>query len=263
MNKYVLLVALALCLASFNTTTTQAQTTNSNTIYACYHKNTGVLRKVSGPGQCKNPEIQISWSVSGTPGPQGPQGPAGPQGPQGPAGPQGQQGPQGIQGPQGERGETGATGATGAQGAKGDPGQSVTSEVIEIGDARCPNGVGGVQYTDSTGVRIVCNGQQGAQGEKGEKGETGSPGTGAAPILYIRALPTRSANRGSEGETTFDFSCFAGDKLTGGGFSAHHSLIVVESRPLDDDTWRVTINNPTENNSLGYSVHVVCMDLTP
>lgn len=187
MNKYILLAALVLCFCALNSASTQAQAPDGNTIYACYHKNTGNLRRVSGPGQCKNNEVEISWSVSGVPGPQGPQGPAGPQGPQGPAGPQGQQGPQGVPGPQGPKGDTGATGT---QGEKGDPGQSVTSEVIPIGDARCTNGVGGVQYTDSTGMRVVCNGQQGAQGNpgpqgpQGERGEPGS-GTGFSPLFAV------------------------------------------------------------------------------
>jgi hypothetical protein len=48
----------------------------------------------------------------------------------------------------------------------------------------------------------------------------------------------------------------------GGGFSASPKLIVYESRPLDSDTWKVSIKNPTEE-FLGYSVHIVCMDLTP
>jgi hypothetical protein len=84
MKKYLLLAALALCLGTLNTPSTQAQA-NNNTIYACYHKNTGDLRRVSEPGQCKNPEIQISWNVAGIPGPQGIQGEKGDTGPAGPA----------------------------------------------------------------------------------------------------------------------------------------------------------------------------------
>lgn len=174
MKKYPLLVALTLCLGALNISSVQAQT-NNNTIYACYQKNSGDLRRVSGPGQCRNSEVQISWSMSGggLPGPQGPAGPQGPQGPQGPGGPQGPQGSPGSPGAQGEKGE------------KGEPGQSVTSEVIPLGDARCMNGVGGVQYTDSMGVRVVCNGQQGATGEKGEKGD---PGTGTSGTILFAVI---------------------------------------------------------------------------
>lgn len=73
MKKYFFLAALGLCLCVLHTSSTQAQT-NNNTIYACYHKNAGDLRRVSDPGQCKNPEIEISWNVAGVPGTQGPKG---------------------------------------------------------------------------------------------------------------------------------------------------------------------------------------------
>jgi hypothetical protein len=264
MKKYLFLAALALCLCALNNSSAQAQT-NNNTIYACYQKENGQLRKVSGPNQCKPSEIAVSWNIAGVPGPQGPKGDkgdkgdTGAQGAKGDKGDKGDTGAAGARGEQGLKGDKGDTGEKGNKGDKGEPGQSVTSEVIPIGDARCLNGVGGVQYTDSTGVRVVCNGLQGATGEKGEKGETGSPGTGAAPSLYIRVSPTRSA---ALGETSFDFSCFPGDILTGGGFSANKSLIVVESKPIDEDTWRITINNPV-GGSPGYSLHLICMDLTP
>src|SRR5688500_14077310 len=80
MKKYTLLAVLTLCLCVLSSTYTQAQTTNNTTIYACYHKNSGDLRKVSGPGQCKNNEIQISWNTAGVPGPQGPKGDKGDKG---------------------------------------------------------------------------------------------------------------------------------------------------------------------------------------
>lgn len=165
MKKYLLLTALALCFGALHSPSAQAQT-NNNTIYACYHKENGQLRKVSGPAQCKNSEIPVNWNVAGVPGPQGPQGPTGPQGPKG---------------------------ATGATGTQGPPGQSVTSEVIPLGDARCTNGVGGVQYTDSTGIRIVCNGQQGVKGEQGEKGDPGTIGPGSVGASNFAQLPNARA----------------------------------------------------------------------
>lgn len=81
MKKYLFLASLALCLVVLNSVSTPAQT--SNTIYACYQKNSGDLRKVSAPGQCRNSEIQISWNVAGVPGPQGPTGPQGEKGERG------------------------------------------------------------------------------------------------------------------------------------------------------------------------------------
>ena len=139
MKKHLFLAAIALCFGALNVASAYAQT---NTIYACYQKENGQLRKVSGPGQCKKSETEISWSMAGIPGP------------------------------------------------KGDAGQSVTSEVIPPGDARCPNGVGGVQYTDSTGVRVVCNGQQ---GEKGDKGEPGIIGPGSVGASHLAQLPNARA----------------------------------------------------------------------
>lgn len=85
MKNYLLVAALVLCLGMLNTTSTQAQT-NNNLIYACYQKENGQLRRVGGPGQCKPSEVQLSWNMSGVPGPQGPQGPQGQAGPQGPQG---------------------------------------------------------------------------------------------------------------------------------------------------------------------------------
>ncbi|MDT5121639.1 MAG: hypothetical protein QOC96_1121 [Acidobacteriota bacterium] len=167
MKKYLFLAALALCFGAYNSSTTQAQT--SNIIYFCYHKDGHDLRKVSGPGQCKKDEIELSWSVGGVPGPQGPVGPQGPKGDKGDTGATGAQGAKGDTGATGAQGPQGSTGAKGDKGDKGDAGQSVTSTEIPLGDGRCTNGVGGVEYTDSTGVRVVCNGQ---------KGEQGAPGTG-------------------------------------------------------------------------------------
>src|SRR5437016_124853 len=80
MKNYALLAVLTLCIGVLNSTSTPAQSTNNNTIYACYHKTTGDLRKVSGPGQCKNPEIEISWNIAGVPGRQGPKGDKGDKG---------------------------------------------------------------------------------------------------------------------------------------------------------------------------------------
>lgn len=97
----------------------------------------------------------------------------GPQGPQGPQGVQGLQGPQGTTGSPGEKGDKGDKGEEGEEGEKGDSGQSVTSEPIHLGDPRCPDGVGGTQYTDSTGVSIVCNGVKGDDGGEGATGARG------------------------------------------------------------------------------------------
>jgi hypothetical protein len=66
--------------------------TQPSTIYACGQKETGQLRVVSSPDDCRNSEFPVSWNVQGPkgdPGSNGLPGLAGPTGPQGPAGPQG------------------------------------------------------------------------------------------------------------------------------------------------------------------------------
>jgi hypothetical protein len=67
----------------------QAYAQGSDTIHACYNTNSGQLRRVSAPAECRNNETSLSWNASGPAGPQGPQGPAGPQGAEGAVGPQG------------------------------------------------------------------------------------------------------------------------------------------------------------------------------
>ena len=88
-----LLVVLAL-----GAGTVYAAIPNSNgKYYACYVKNTGVVKLINYPkvSTCAKGEKLINWSAQG---PQGPQGPAGAQGPAGPAGAQGPAGPAGAAG---------------------------------------------------------------------------------------------------------------------------------------------------------------------
>jgi len=54
--------------------------TSAQTIYSCYKKNSGAMRHVTGPGQCKKTETEISWNTTGAQGPTGPTGPQGPTG---------------------------------------------------------------------------------------------------------------------------------------------------------------------------------------
>ncbi len=55
-------------------------------IYACVQQGSNQVRIVSGPGQCRKPETQVTWSIQGPVGPAGPQGPKGETGPAGPLG---------------------------------------------------------------------------------------------------------------------------------------------------------------------------------
>ncbi|HYJ92112.1 MAG TPA: hypothetical protein VEV84_12435 [Pyrinomonadaceae bacterium] len=153
---------------------------SGNTIYGCYNKSDGTLRRVNSGADCKNSEIPISWNSQGPQGVQGPQGPQGPKGDTGARGSQGPKGDTGATGAQGSKGDTGATGvqgpkgdsgAQGPKGDKGDAGQSVTGVDIPAG-ANCANG--GVMYTSADGNHFVCNGVQGPKGDTGAQGASGS-----------------------------------------------------------------------------------------
>jgi hypothetical protein len=78
--------------------TAVAQAQSGNTIYGCYHKSNGHLRRVNSAADCTNAEIPISWNVQGLQGAQGPQGIPGAIGPQGPQGPKGETGATGLAG---------------------------------------------------------------------------------------------------------------------------------------------------------------------
>jgi hypothetical protein len=62
-------------------------------------------------------------------------------------------------------------------------------------------------------------------------------------------------------------ACLAGDVATGGGYSAHHSIEVNESRPVPSGSnqtptgWRATFYNAANGSNPGIRVYVVCADL--
>lgn len=73
-----------------------AEGVRKNTVRACVHKKSGLVRVVASAARCRRNERTVSWNargLQGAPGPAGPQGPAGAAGPEGPAGPQGEPGP--------------------------------------------------------------------------------------------------------------------------------------------------------------------------
>jgi hypothetical protein len=72
MKNVAILTVTTLALVIFMGFPCQAE---QNVIHGCYSKDTGVLRIVSGPGDCSGVESPISWNQTG---PQGPPGPAGP-----------------------------------------------------------------------------------------------------------------------------------------------------------------------------------------
>lgn len=177
LTTYFMLVALALCLSMLNIASAQAQTAGGNTIYACYQKDNGQLRKVIGPGQCRNSEIPLNWNITALPGPQGPKG---------------DKGEVGAAGPQGLQGYSIKTfmddGSTYPKGC-GDVGGLVLITVDALGHQ-----VAGTQ------PQYVCNGAkgetglQGPQGPQGPEGPAGpqGPSGGGSKVVILRV--TASCN---------------------------------------------------------------------
>lgn len=99
------------------------------TIQACVHKNSGDVRIVASPGDCRPPEVPLAWN---------------------------QQGIQGERGPQGEPGEPGAPGDPGEPGPPGPPGQpgGLTS-IDDLDGAACTLATGQPGAID---VRVASNG---------------------------------------------------------------------------------------------------------
>jgi hypothetical protein len=167
-KPYSLALTVILTIAAIALGAAGVQGQGNNTIYACYQKNDGQLRRVNGPGDCKPSEIPLNWTVTGIQGPKGDKGDPGPQGIQGPKGDKGDQGIQGTQGLKGDKGDKGDPGTQGIQGPKGDKGDK--------GD----------------------QGIQGPQGVKGDKGDQGPAGeghgvvdAGGGPIQQTGTFRTR------------------------------------------------------------------------
>ncbi len=162
MNKRILFfVAIAIALVvvaipSFALIRAHAksQALSNTTFYACLNPDTGLVNSATisqdSALACTDPEVQVSWSVTGPTGDVGPQGPQGNQGNTGPVGPiglTGDTGPIGSPGPQGPKGDTGTQGDTGLQGPigltgpQGDPGPTGP---IGLTGPQGPQGVPGV-----------------------------------------------------------------------------------------------------------------------
>lgn len=173
MKRYLLFVAGALCLGMTMTTNTSAQTTA--TVYGCYHKSDGHLRRVVSPTECRKEEIAIAWNIQGPKGEKGDTGVQGPPGPQGLKGDTGPQGTPGVQGAKGEKGDSGVQGQQGTPGLTGDKGDTGSPGTKgDKGDAGATGASGPAGPAGPQGIQ----GEVGPQGPKGDKGEEGAPGKG-------------------------------------------------------------------------------------
>ena len=140
------------------------------TINACYHKQSGELRYVYHPAECKKNEIPIRWNQIGPQGPMGPEGAAGPMGPQGPQGEPGPIGLMGPVGPMGPKGDPGAAGPMGTPGPAGPTGpEGLAGPMGPKGDTGPAGPMGPAGPTGATG-------DPGPAGPMGPKGDAGLAG---------------------------------------------------------------------------------------
>ena len=128
---------------------------DTDTIQACRHRTTGLVRIVASASHCKRREQVLAWSVAGPPGPQGLAGPAGADGAAGPAGHAGPAGSPGPTGPAGPSGPAGPAGPPGPPGPAGPPGPVLTSldQLAGISCTTAAGAAGTVEIaTDSSGA---------------------------------------------------------------------------------------------------------------
>jgi hypothetical protein len=237
----ILTVALAatLALAGGAALATGAIPGADGVIHGCYNATNGQLRVIgSGSDSCKDHETAIQWSQTG---PQGPQGIQGIQGEQGVKGDTGEQGPQGIQGPKGDTGEQGPQGEVGATGAQGDKGDK--------GDT------GATGATGATGPQ----GEQGPQGVPGEPGPQGIPGASGVATTNIREETINLY--ATDGPSSVEAYCQAGEILTGGGFdvpSDNQLVHITASKPEPGNSWKVFVTNADIFSSHLVTAYAVC-----
>jgi hypothetical protein len=186
-------------------------------IQACRNTTNGVLRVVSDPAACREPEEALSWSESGPAGPAGPQGPAGQDGPQGPQGPPGPPGPAGAPGPQGP------------QGPEGPAGPGLVS-LDDLAGLPCDSGAGTVTVAYAAGgaVQIGCS-----------ESDTGGGGGGPEPARVV-------VNEVSTGTTPSASDEFV-ELFNAGGQSADISgyKLVYRSAAGTSDTTLATVPDGT------------------
>jgi len=128
---------------------------DTDTIQACRHRTTGLVRIVASASHCKRREQVLAWSVAGPAGPQGLAGPAGADGAAGPAGHAGPAGSPGPTGPAGPSGPAGPAGPPGPPGPAGPPGPVLTSldQLAGISCTTAAGAAGTVEIaTDSSGA---------------------------------------------------------------------------------------------------------------
>jgi hypothetical protein len=137
---------------------------------------------------------------------------------------------------------------------------------------------------------LACTGPAGSAGTAGPKGDSGAAGpagpAGAAARLTVYNVNTAETlipnTPPGAGNLQLDVLCRPGDVATGGGVIIHPSgttdLFVTKSygtdaagavaspvliQPILADRWRGKVVNPRDIAGKNFSVHVVCLKLTP
>lgn len=118
-TRSISISALFLSFLTLISTNIYFASSNSNEIFGCVNKKTGILRIAT---KCTSAERVITWNKTG------PQGIQGEPGPQGIPGPKGDLGPQGLKG---EIGIPGPVGPVGPIGPQGPAGNNTTTTVVQ------------------------------------------------------------------------------------------------------------------------------------
>lgn len=173
------------------------------------------------------PRLEITLAgPSGAKGDKGDPGPQGPQGPQGPVGPKGDQGPQGPIGPKGDKGDRGPQGLPGPTGSQG---------------------------------------PQGPQGPAGPQGPEGPAGTIGSSIFFYR----QTSNCGASSQCDTTWTCpnaAVGGQVINGGWRPipdtdpnQKRCSLLNSYPVDRNTWRVIIGNSSVFESCTGEMYIWCV----
>jgi hypothetical protein len=202
-------------------------------------------------------------------GPMGPMGPMGMMGPMGPMGPMGLQGEQGEQGPAGADGNDGLTGPMGPQGEQGEQGPAGADGNDGLTGPMGPQGEQGEQGPAGADGNDGLTGPMGPPGIPGPIGPQGPAGPGLSSIVTATNSATSSSNASSGTELVVDVDCGLGTMMTGGGGRVDSSGgttqdvkgVMLESYPLDGDTWRVRgilTQNLTANTTVTVHAYARC-----
>ena len=212
---------------------------------------TFLLDSKENPLTGHSPELDLTFSTGGAPGPAGPTGPTGPAGGVGPAGPAGPLGATGSVGPAGPAGPLGPQGVPGPQGPVGGVGPA--GPAGPVGPVGATGGVGPAGPAGPVGPTGGVGpagpaGPQGTPGAQGPAGPQGVPGLNGLNGAQGPAGP--QGPQGPQGP--------AGSSTFFGDGSAGSLTVPAVGGPAND--WRTSPPNP--ENNLQFTDLVIAGDVT-